>query len=121
MALSVGKIAKLAADGVSGAVSDVIGPATLTFITQGSYNSATRSHIDFPTTISGRASIGTSKAIKSVFPAFISGPDDVLMSLFGFTQVPKVGWTIRFKDVDREIKAVGDIAGVGQFFEVVAG
>jgi len=121
MALTVGKISKLAASGVSGAIKGVLEGATLTFITQGQYNSATRSHIDFPTTINGRAVIGTAAAIPSKFPAFIAGPHDVLMSLFDFKQIPKIGWTVTFKGVDRQIKAVGDVAGAGEFFEVVAG
>lgn len=120
MALSVAKIAKLAFDGVAGAITGVIGPATLTFVTQGTYNQATRAYPNTPTELTGRAYIGTAAAIASSFPAFVAGPDDTLMGLEGFSSVPDVGWTVTFKGITREIKEIGDIAGAGGFTEVIA-
>lgn len=120
MALSVAKIANLAFNGVGGAIKGVIGPATLTFQTQGTYNQNTREYTTADTVLSGRAYIGTSAAIASSFPSFTAGPDDTLMGLEGFTSVPDVGWTVTFKGITREIKAVGDIAGAGGFTEVIA-
>lgn len=120
MALSVADIAKLAFDGVAGAITDVIGSATLTFETQGAYNASTRTYATTTTVLTGRAYIGTAAAIASSFPAFVAGPDDTLMGLEGFSQVPDIGVQVTFNSVTREIKAVGDIAGAGGFTEVIA-
>ncbi len=120
MALSVADIAKIAFDGVAGAVTGVIDVATLTINTQGAYNASTRLYANTETVLSGRAYIGTAAAIASSFPAFVAGPEDIVMGLEGFSQVPDIGDQVTFKTVIREIKAVGDIAGAGGFTEVVA-
>ena len=68
----------------------------------------------------GRAVIGTQAAIASTFPGYATGPDDTLIYLEGFTSVPDIGWTVTVNSIARTIRAVGDIAGAGTFFEVVA-
>jgi len=164
MALSVAKIAKIAFDGVAGAISGVAKAASLAFDTQGGgaddtedygdisdgatefedfgsiadattesedygsitatlsvYNAVTGQWTLTTTTITGgRAIIGTQAAIASKFPAYVAGPDDTLMFLEGFTSVPAIGWRVTAGGITRTIKAVGDIAEGGGFFEVVA-
>ena len=120
MSLSVADIAKKAFDGVAAGLSGVVKSATITVEVKGEYNATTGTRAVTSTTYSGRAVFGTAAAIRSRFPAYEVGPDDLIISLEGFSTVPSVNDTVTIDSVDRTIKAVGDIAGAGDFFEVIA-
>ncbi len=115
------EISKEAFDNVAADITDVVLAASLEYDTRGPYNATTgTSGVNAVTTITGgRAVFGTSSAIANVFPSYTQGSDDVLISLEGFTTVPKIGWRI-VANGTRTIKAVGDIVGAGTFFDVVA-
>jgi len=105
---------------ISDAVTESLDYGTITSAISG-YNTETGSWDTVETVFTGgRAMIGTRAAIASAFPAYVTGPDDTLIYLEGFTSVPDVGWTVTVDSIARTIKAVGDIAGAGTFFEVVA-
>ena len=104
---------------ISDAVTESLDYGTIMVI--GDYNTDSGSWDTVETLYTGgRAVIGTQAAIASAFPGYATGPDDTLIYLEGFTSVPDIGWTVTVNSIARTIKAVGDIAGAGTFFEVVA-
>ena len=121
MSLTVAQIAASAFTAVDAQVTGVVQTASMSYETKGAYNPATGTHISFSTDVTGgRVVIDTSAAIANKFPGYVAGPDDLVLLLEGFPTVPQVGWTVTAGGVTRTIKAVGDIAGAGAFFEVVA-
>ena len=67
----------------------------------------------------GRAVVETAAVIKNRFLDYVSGPDDIVLALEGFTTTPKVGWRVAYNSQTKVIKAVGNIVGNSTFFEVV--
>lgn len=118
--VTVADISKEAFDAVAAELGGVVHDATLTYDVLGEHNPTTGVAVATPTTATGRAVFGTAAAIASRFPAYVIGPDDLLIMLEGFTTVPRVGWRVTINSIERTIKAVGDIAGAGDFFEVIA-
>lgn len=120
MSTTVAEIAAAALDAVDAAITGVVFTATIEMDDQLDYDPVSRSHILKTTTYTGRAVIETKAAIKSKFPAYTAGPDDILILLVGFSQIPDVGWRVIIDGNTRDIKAVGDIVGAGELAEVVA-
>ena len=120
MTITVAEIAKQAFNGVAAALGGVVSDATLSYDAQGAHDPVTGTAITTTTSATGRAVIGTSAAIPSKFPSYVVGPFDTLIMLEGFSMAPKVGFKVTIGTNERTIKAVGDIAGAGEFFEVVA-
>ena len=121
MTAYIAQIAKSAFDRAALAIDGVVKVATISHDTKGAYNTTTGVYaVDSTPTATGRAVFGTASALRGSFPAFIAGPADMIISLEGFTTVPQVGWSLTIDGVEMIIKAVGDIAGAGVFFEVIA-
>lgn len=119
--VTVAEIAKEAFDGVAVSIEGVVKAATMEYDTQGAYNAATGTYALTPTSGgAGRAIVGTAKAVKSSFPAYVAGPNDILLYLEGFTSSPSINWRVSIDGVVRVIKHIGDVVGAGGFFEVVA-
>ena len=117
---TVASIAADAFNGVGAAIDGVILTAVMEYETQGDYDRSTQLYITFTTSLTGRAVVGTASAIKASFPSYTVGPEDTLLLLEGFAEVPEAGWKVTAGGKTRIIKDVGDIAGAGTFFEVVA-
>ena len=101
-------------------LTDVIKACSVETISQGAYNPTTGLYAETPTTFTGRSIMDQSRPIKDVFPEYVAGPGDSIFWLEGLSQAPKENDKLTIGGVDREIKQVGDVAGVGTFFSVVA-
>ncbi|MDH3579973.1 MAG: hypothetical protein OEM91_05025 [Hyphomicrobiales bacterium] len=99
---------------------DVIKACTVTAVTQGAYNPVTHTYAETTTVETGRAVMDQAKPIKDVFPDYVVGPGDTLFWLEGLTTAPKENNTLTIGGVPRKITQVGDVAGAGTFFSVVA-
>ena len=120
MSTTVTAIASAAFTAVNAAITDAIKACTVTKTALGAYNSATGAHATTTSNDTGRAVAGTQTAIQDTFPAYVVGPTDVLFYLEGLSAAPAENDTLTIGGVDRTITAVGDIAGAGTFYAVVA-
>lgn len=119
--ISVAQIAAMAFDAVGGAIEGVIQSATLTRITQGTvYDPVTGTYPEMTETFTGRAVFSDEKAMADAFPTYVIGPADRMLNLEGFNTVPKETDTLTVGDQTLQIVRVGDVVGVGQFFNVIA-
>lgn len=119
---TVAEIAKLAVDGVQGAIPDAIDNATLTEKAKGTtYDTVTASYPVVSTDHGTcRAVLETQKPISDVFPDYIVGSSDQLYFLEGYSSVPKEGWEITIDNVTRTIKRAQDILNAGSIGYVIA-
>jgi hypothetical protein len=120
MATTVAAIAAEAFDGVAAELSGVILSCTVTTQAQGVYNATTGTYTETPTAYTGRALMDQSTPIKDIFPEYVAGPEDALFWLEGLSAAPKENDVLAIGGVDRTIRRVGDVVGVGTFFSVVA-
>lgn len=117
--MDVAEIAALAFDGVAGAITDAIHPATLTRTVQGAYDPATGSYSTTTTAQTGRAVIDTTKPMNDVFPAYVVGPRDQLILLEGMTSA-KENDSLAFAGRTMIVMQVQDIVAAGSLFYIVA-
>ena len=121
MATTVSAIAKKAFDKAALKLPDVIKACTVTQNAQGAYNPVTHTYVETPTVLTGRAVMDQSKPIKDVFPDYVVGPGDTLFWVEGLSSAPAENDILTVgSDSDRTIKKVGDVAGAGTFFSVIA-
>lgn len=120
MATTVAAIASEAFDDVDAELTGVIQACTVTTQAQGAYNATTGTYSETPTAYTGRAIMDQSTPINDVFPEYVVGPEDALFWLEGLSAAPKENDVLAVASVDRTIRRVGDVVGVGTFFSVVA-
>lgn len=117
---TVTAIADAAFDAVNSAITDVIKTCTVTKTTQGAYSATTGAHSTTTSQEAGRAVRDESRPIADIFPAYEAGPTDKLYYLEGLTAAPAENDTLTIGGSDMTITQVGDVAGAGTFFAVVA-
>ena len=123
---SLASIAEEAFSAVAAEITGIIFPASLYYETQGEFDPATGSYAVTPTTVTGgRALFNTeTRAVEQSFPSYTVVPGDTMVTLEGFSVVPKVGWWVRVETLAgtrlMTIKAVADIMEAGQLFNVIA-
>ena len=120
MSQTVAQIADKALDAVSAAITDAVPACTLSWVTQGAYNTTTGTYAETPGSDTGRAVIDTVKPVTDIFPDYVAGPGDELIFLEGLTTAPKEGYKVTIGSVVRHIRQVQDIVGAGSLFYVIA-
>ena len=117
---TVKAIAKAAFDAVAGSITDAVHSASLSYDTQGSYNTTTGAYAITTTTLTGGSAVlDMGKPVSDIFPDYTAGPSDRLVLLQGFTSVPKENWTLTYNGNSYAIKQVLDLVDAGSVFYVV--
>lgn len=111
MSTTVTAIADAAFDAVNAAITDVIDDATITYITNGSYNYSTGAYAATATAITGRALFDTETPAADIFGDTVVGPRDQLVLLEGFSTAAKEGYKLTVNSVDYEVKSAQNIVG----------
>lgn len=111
MSTTVTAIADAAFDAVNAAITDVIDDATITYITNGSYNYSTGAYAETATAITGRALFDTETPAADIFGDTVVGPRDQLVLLEGFSTAAKEGYKLTVNSVDYEVKSAQNIVG----------
>lgn len=117
--ISVAEIAAKAFTAVSGAMSGVIKPATLTRTTQGVYDPATGSYTTTTVTTGGRAIFDTSKPVEDVFPAYVIGPGESLVYFEGLSWAPKETDEVTIDGQNYRVAIVSDVLHAGGLYAAI--
>lgn len=111
MSTTVTAIADAAFDAVNAAITDVIDDATLTSVSNGSYNYTTGAYAETETAITGRALFDTETPTADIFADTVIGPREQLVLLEGFSAAAKEGHKLTVNSVDYEVKSAQNIIG----------
>lgn len=120
MAQTVAQIAAAAFTKVNAKITGVVASCTVERFTNGAYDADAGTHTTTTQTQTGRAVLSEAAAVQDVFPEYVAGPADKLFYLEGLTWAPQENDTLTVGGIERHVRAVGDIAGAGSFFAVIA-
>lgn len=62
----------------------------------------------------------TTTPLTDAFPDYVAGPGDALFYIRGLSQAPKEGDTLTIGGTDYSVRYVGDVAGGGGLYSVIA-
>lgn len=116
---TVAEIGALAFNAVAAEITDAIHVATITRSTRGAYSTSTGEYAYSTADQTGRLVVDTVKPVGDVFPEYVSGPNEVLLFLEGFTSCLE-GDAITYQGKTRDIVKVQDIVAAGTLFYAVA-
>ena len=113
MSTTVEAISSAAFTAANAAITDVIDDATITYVSQGSYNYTTGTYAVTSTSVTGRALFDTEKPASDsgVSSQGIFGPQDQLVLLEGFSVEVKESFQLTVNSIDYEIKTAQKVVG----------
>jgi|TARA_R110000803_G_scaffold99579_2_gene167688 hypothetical protein len=118
MSTTVEAISSAAFTAANAAITDVIDDATITYVSQGSYNYTTGTYAVTSTSVTGRALFDTEKpasdsgvSSQGIFGDTIIGPQDQLVLLEGFSVEVKEGFQLTVNSINYEIKTAQKVVG----------